>query len=114
MADALPTCRWRGEERAPGRFGFGSPKLVVFSPGVDAGTCQRCYCRDHEPVAPAAPARPRTLECFHLGDVLDRRGCHCPVKWLRECDVHGRCTLGDAAAGAACCATCREYTDRPP
>lgn len=56
MAELL-YCRWRGPEH-DGRFPCTSPKLIVGPQGVDATICAGCYCRDHEPVAPAAPQRP--------------------------------------------------------
>jgi hypothetical protein len=49
------------------------------------------------------PPQPnRGLPCIYLGTVEDRLGCPCPGKWVRKCDLHGRCTLET-------CKTCRDY-----
>lgn len=60
VIEDLP-CRWRGEEKAAGRYACSSPKLVVASCGVRAELCQQCYCRDHEPLPPKPePPKPHT------------------------------------------------------
>ena len=50
-------CRHRGPELSPGRYDCTSGKLLTPRHGVDLETCQRCYCRDHEPVVPVAIQR---------------------------------------------------------
>lgn len=52
----------------------------------------------------------RTLECFHLGDIISRGACNCPAKWIRVCDLHGQCTTGDLSnLNVPCCQTCPDY-----
>jgi hypothetical protein len=44
--------------------------------------------------AHAAPKpSPRALPCVYLGEVLDKRNCPCPGKWLRRCELYQTCTL---------------------
>ena len=70
-----------------------------------------------------APApRPRLrLPCINLGKrqlpPADPNGvaCGCPGKEVWACDVHGRCTKGQAFPGVACCNGCPDYeTDAVP
>lgn len=35
----------------------------------------------------------RSLECIHLGRVVNRKGTNCPRQWIRECARHRACTL---------------------
>jgi hypothetical protein len=53
----------------------------------------------------AVPAR--AAPCIHLGPVIDRMGCNCPLRHVRRCDVHGTCTL-------AVCQTCPDYEPDDP
>ena len=54
-------------------------------------------------------ATPQTLECVHLGEVIDNRGCDCMWKWIHECDVFGSCTRGDQGTNLKVCASCQRY-----
>lgn len=73
--------------------------------------CRICWLFENDPPyrtlwgGPSAPSV-RTLECIHLGDVLEKSECNCPGKWIRECDVFGLCTLQQ-------CQTCLEYRSEP-
>ncbi len=51
------------------------------------------------------PSVPRSLACVYLGDVIDRRGCPCPGKWLRRCGLHGTCTV-------EVCKSCPDYEEQ--
>jgi hypothetical protein len=103
MTDLLP-CRWRGGRTPLGLYPCRSPKLVTRPEGVPPEVCAGCYCRDHEPPAPeAAPAAPaRALPCVHLGRVIDRKDCNCPLRHVYACARHGTCTL-------AGCRACGDY-----
>lgn len=48
MTITLPTCRWRGEQNAGGKFPCHLPgdRLSVSSDGVGPETCSRCYYAD--------------------------------------------------------------------
>ena len=53
--------------------------------------------------------------CQHMGDVIEHRGSTC--KNLRECAVHGRCTIGGPIyedADWTRCGECGEYAALPP
>lgn len=60
--------------------------------------------------APAAGTPRRTRPCLFLRDVISRMGHACPKRWLRGCDVHGRCATDDDSLGVAVCQTCEDYT----
>ena len=102
MTNLLP-CRWRLPLLPSGRYPCTSPKLVVRPEGVSAEVCAGCYCRDHDPPGPEPPGpQPRTLPCVHLGRVIDRKGCNCPLRHVHACERHGTCTLRD-------CHECGDY-----
>lgn len=42
---------------------------------------------------PGPPRQTRTVPCFYLGPVVDRRGCGCAARWTRGCAVHGTTTI---------------------
>lgn len=51
-------------------------------------------------------------ECVHLGRVLDRLGCNCPGRWVRECQGgHGQCTTRVGRQGLACCDRCSDHEE---
>ena len=82
-------------------------------------SCRICFLYANEPVyqklydAMVIPSAERSLECFFLGDVIDNRGCNCPSRWKRVCDIFGACTLGDAEAGVQVCSLCKRYSAEP-
>jgi hypothetical protein len=49
-----------------------------------------------------APSNRIALPCVHLGRVLDRRDCNCPLEHVHHCEVLGSCTL-------RVCLTCAHY-----
>jgi hypothetical protein len=104
MNETLPTCRWRGPALPTGRFPCRSPHLVVAAAGVPAELCRACPFADR--TAEAEPHR-RPLPCIHLGRVLDRAGCACPLRHTRACERHGSCTL-------LTCQTCCDYEPDEP
>lgn len=56
----------------------------------------------------------RYLECIYLGDIIDRAGCNCPARWIRECDKHGKCTLRNQGNGLhSCMDECPDYNSTP-
>ena len=75
-------------------------------------TCRLCWLYEHDDGyrvmwdgTPAAPPPERSLPCVHLGDVIDRLGCPCPGRWLRQCGLHGECTLD-------ICKRCDDYQEK--
>ncbi len=82
-------------------------------PEVSQAHCRLCWLYLHAPEyrslwggQPADLPSPgaRALPCFLLGAVLDRRGCDCPARWLRACDLHGTTTIDN-------CKTCEDYQE---
>lgn len=55
----------------------------------------------------------RDLECVHLGDCVDKRGCNSGLRWKHECDLHGACTKEDVHSGLQTCKTCPDYSSEP-
>lgn len=48
--------------------------------------------------------------CFHLGKVKERKNCNCPFKFVHECEVHGRCTIGPNSDNIKSCFGCPDYS----
>ncbi|MGH7174648.1 MAG: hypothetical protein ACRELG_30655 [Gemmataceae bacterium] len=65
----------------------------------NANECRVCWLRLNRP--PPHESR-RTAPCLFLGDIVDKRGCACPAKWLRRCAVHDICNLDQ-------CKICPDY-----
>lgn len=63
------------------------------------------------PIASSYSPPLRSPACIHLNQsrVADRRGKSCVHKWVVSCDVHGKCTTGDAVDGVSNCRTCTDY-----
>lgn len=60
------------------------------------------------------PPLVRKYDCIHLGPVIERRDAQgrerrCESVYLRQCDVHGVCRVGQRWAGACCNDNCSEY-----
>jgi ADP-heptose:LPS heptosyltransferase len=129
----LPICRWRGEEKAefPGRWECNSNKLIKLPQGVRASTCERCYCRDHEPVengrsdppAPSPLPHQETLQCPYLsrrvridGEIQQRTCAPCGGKKLDvfECKHPSRKPVGKSVDSVTL-ADCKDclYKPRP-
>lgn len=67
------------------------------------------------------------VDCRHLGRIIDRLDCACPRRWVRACELHGHCTLGEVGpddekypiltdvlnrrniAGVTACSKCPDY-----
>lgn len=49
----------------------------------------------------------RSVECIHLGKIVDRLGCNCQRKWKRECSIYGLTSLNG-------CDTCKDYLPDDP
>jgi hypothetical protein len=78
-----------------------------------ARSCRVCELfetsREHRQLwggPPPAGEKRRSLPCIFLGEVLDRRGCPCPGKWLRACALHGPILIEQ-------CKTCGDYEAEP-
>lgn len=70
------------------------------SPG-DRNQCRVCWLRLRKP--PASPKTlPRSAPCWYLGEIVDKKGCSCPAKWLRQCAIHKVCNLDQ-------CKNCPDY-----
>lgn len=63
---------------------------------------------------PKKPKPPqRTDPCIYLGRIVQKadeagKPCRCPSLWVRLCEVHGQCSLGDIRNEHAC-TNCQEY-----
>lgn len=64
-------------------------------------------------VTSATPV-PVNLPCLHEGPILERAGCDCDLKHVRDCDLYDRCTRGRNNGSVASCATCPDYRDIRP
>lgn len=51
----------------------------------------------------------RTKPCEHVGKVISRADCNCPFKFVRACDLHGKCVIGLPFDGLRSCQTCPDY-----
>lgn len=61
------------------------------------------------------PPQNRSLECYHLGDLVDKHGCNSGARWEYECDIHKRCTkLHQDRKDIPCCQTCNDFSESPP
>jgi hypothetical protein len=89
----------------------GKEPWVRFTPGQ----CRLCWLYHHDAgyrdlwdrPGDDPPPPPRTAFCLHLGPVIDRKGCNCPLQHVRRCEVHGTCTL-------VRCQTCPDYEPDDP
>jgi hypothetical protein len=114
----LPVCRWR-EESARDRHVCNSSRFLGAPNVVRAEFCAKCCYVDHD----AHPPLPPTLPCVHLGGFtaenveLALSDGSLPLPLL-ACAVHGRCTLGVAAADLPgpirACGGCPDYLARDP
>lgn len=56
----------------------------------------------------------RSLECIHLGDVVNKHNCNSGLRWEHECDRHGRCTRSHRdRKDVPCCLTCPDFSEGP-
>lgn len=67
----------------------------------NASECRVCWLRLNRP-PPAPSERRRAAPCLFLGEVVDKRGCICPAKWIRICAIHKVCNLDQ-------CKNCPDY-----
>jgi hypothetical protein len=83
--------------------------------GVCPADCR--WCRDGVPVRVRKVAKAKSLPLCPLlgedtGERVECKACGGNVQLkVMACPVHGKCTVGKAVGGVACCATC---TARPP
>jgi hypothetical protein len=74
----------------------------------DPNECRICWLRLNQPLLfgreQKAQGEERRSPCLYLGDVLDKRGCACPAKWLRSCALHKVCNLQQ-------CKICPDYEE---
>jgi len=80
------------------------------------GDCRVCWLAANDNAYRALWSReeamPETQErsdCRHLGRVLSRPNCNCPLKAIHACDRHGQCTKGDGYNSLPMCTTCPDY-----
>jgi hypothetical protein len=69
--------------------------------------CRLCWLYHHDPAYRALWGEGQTgrsLPCIHLGEVIDRRGCLCPGRWLRQCGLFGTTTIEQ-------CKECGDYQE---
>lgn len=80
-------------------------------PAGESDYCHACWKQaGGGNVRPAALTR--LLPCVHEGPILEHARCGDPLKHVRDCERHDRCTRG--ASRVRSCATCPDYsTGRP-
>ena len=115
----LAPCRWRTEAPTPGHVVCKSA-LTLAPPSFPVAACGSCPWPDHEEGATAQALQAKEPQsdprppCFHLGKVLDRVGCNCPLRHVHACEKHERCTRGPNSRGLASCASCPDYDPDVP
>ena len=110
----LPACRWRGDEKEPGRYGCASPRLVVGPRGVRGETCLKHCPYVDQPAGAAITKAPSRGSCVHLGpptgEVRSCASCGGSVRLkVMGCEIHGQCTVGRKIDGMASCVGCPDF-----
>lgn len=55
------------------------------------------------------------LPCIHLGPVLERANCNCPLKFVHRCDLHKSCVRGmQYNPDIRSCQNCPDYKPDSP
>lgn len=67
----------------------------------DPNQCRICWLRLNKTPSSSRPS-PRSAACWYLGEVVDKKNCACPAKWLRKCAIHQICNLEQ-------CKSCPDY-----
>jgi hypothetical protein len=95
-----PRCNGQhpGREARPGPYSLDQCRLCWLALNDSA------YRQEPPAVPDPPPHASRSLPCLHLGEVIDRLGCPCPGRWLRQCGVHGTTTVQQ-------CKQCPDYEE---
>ena len=57
----------------------------------------------------------RSLACINLGTIVSRANCNCPLKFVHNCDKHGKCVRGPQLhPDIRSCLDCPDYEPDDP
>ena len=56
-----------------------------------------------------------SLPCVNLGTIISRANCNCPLKFVHNCDKHGKCVRGPQQdPSIRSCMDCPDYEEDTP